>query len=196
MKKIYQNIFYILFTVVLIIFLTTNKPCGDVNNTDSDTIVIRDTIEHVDTYSVTVNNPVPYIVNHTVTDSFMMNVDTAQILHDFYNELIYIDTLVNDSSLFAVIRDTVTRNMITGRGFDAFVRCKTIINNITINNGEEAVNKLFIGPSVSSYAGKLGAGVCVSFFSKNEKMYSLNADLVNRNATFGYLFKLKIKKRK
>jgi hypothetical protein len=83
------------------------------NNSGNDTIIVRDTITIRDTLKIPGKKPKAEIIIDTQWRD--RPVDTAAILADYHNKRTYNDTIVNDSSLFVVIQDTVTQNKIAYR---------------------------------------------------------------------------------
>lgn len=81
--------------------------------------------------------PEPYYIEVLVTDTVLVDVqvDTAQILQEYFTQNIYIDTLSLDTLGSIVVTDTISQNKIQSRQFtsDITVPVKTV-NTTTIVN--------------------------------------------------------------
>jgi hypothetical protein len=79
------------------------------------TAVRRDTIKG-DSIPYAVPVPVPVVRYVTLApDTVFLNVDTAAILRAYFAENLYADTLMNDTSAFIALSETVTQNRIFAR---------------------------------------------------------------------------------
>jgi len=134
-----------IIVLIIVIFLmrmcsTDGNISGGKNNTvkiggKKYTIVKRE----VDTTYITTRQTV-----YTPGDSIYVEVpiyvdvpgkvDTAYILRDYYAKYVYRDTLrLNDSLGYIAMRDTIFKNRILGRHFDAFVNKITVKETIYLD---------------------------------------------------------------
>jgi hypothetical protein len=74
------------------------------------------------------------------------DIDTLNILKDYYARVFYKDTFkLKDSLGYIVINDTITTNRIFARGFTSYVNIPTIRETIYL---KELENTLFFGPAI------------------------------------------------
>lgn len=126
------------------------------------------------------------------------NVDTAEILKDYFAKYIYKDTIrLKDSLGIVTITDTIQKNRIVGRFFKSDINQITIKDSIIVK--ELPRNQLYVG-------GIIGADRVVGFNyfgptfvlkTKSDNMYSLGVGF-NNNKTLslqgGIYWKIKLKK--
>lgn len=150
---------------VLAIILTFRE-CGP---TQSDTVtVIHDTIPG-DPYPVEVPRYVPTVRWQRFTDTIRVEAisptDTPAIVRDYLTVRFYADTLKNDTSMLAIVEDSVQANRIISRKFTYQNRRPTAIQTTIIQPptkesfvkvyagafaGYSAKNKTFaVGPEIS-----------------------------------------------
>ena len=136
----------------------------------------------------------------------LVNVDSAAILRDYLAKVIYKDTLRLDDGLgFIALTDTITKNRILGRTFDARVKQREIKETMIVK--EPARNQLYYGVNAGfnkeDYVSAVGAGLILK--TKKDKIYNLNIGVNNRTTDgtnggfspyvgFGTYWKIKVKK--
>ena len=98
--------------------------------------------------------------------------DTTFIVKDYAEVKAYSDTIFKDSNKF-VINDTITKNRILSRGFEAFLAEKTVIKNNFIFTKEKGA--LYIGgfTSYDRRDGKLGLGLGLNYKTPKKDIFSL-----------------------
>lgn len=107
-------------TVICVIILTALF-CSNKCNRDGNYNGQNDTTVTVITKYVTVHDtiikyaPKPYKVVDTDTIYQLDSAECHELAKKYYTELLYNDTLVNDSTLFFSIAETVSKNMIVHR---------------------------------------------------------------------------------
>ncbi len=142
MKKIVNWIVIIILLVgINIVAMKLFPPKGN-TVVKTETVTKVDTVYTVDTV-VSVEYKPKYITK-VVTDWKYHEIDTAAILQEYFNKNYYQDTLVNDSSLFVEVRDTVSQNQIISRDFSIIRTYPTIYETTTTTNTVEK-NELFVG---------------------------------------------------
>lgn len=84
-------------------------------------------------------------------------VDTMEVLKDFYSKRIYSDTLFVEDLGFVALIDTVSQNKITGRSYNASIRERTVTETVTVK--ELPKLEIWIGftaTSLGAVGGSLG----------------------------------------
>lgn len=174
--------------------------------------VIKHTIDTVEVEKVKVVTKKGKDIVHEVIDvdtlvlKEMVNVDSAAILKDYLAKIIYKDTLVLDGGLGTIaLTDTITKNRILGRTWDAKVKERIIKEELIVK--EPAKAQLYYGLNAgfnkADYVSAVGAGVILK--TKKDKIYQLGIGVNNRttdgtNGTFspyvgfGTYWKIKLKK--
>ncbi len=174
--------------------------------------VIKHTIDTVEVEKVKVVTKRGEDIVHEVIDvdtlvlKELVNVDTAALLKDYLAKVVYKDTLILDGGLGTIaLTDTITKNRILGRTWDAKVKERTIKEELIVK--EPARNQLYYGLNAGfnkeDYVSAVGAGLILK--TKKDKIYNLNIGVNNRTTDgtngsfspfigFGTYWKIKIKK--
>jgi hypothetical protein len=174
--------------------------------------VIKHTIDTVEVEKVKVVTKKGKDIVHEVIDvdtlvlKEMVNVDSAAILKDYLAKIVYKDTLVLDGGLGTIaLTDTITKNRILGRTWDAKVKERTIKEELIVK--EPAKAQLYYGLNAgfnkTDYVSAVGAGVILK--TKKDKLYQLGIGVNNRTVDgtngsfspyvgFGTYWKIKVKK--
>jgi hypothetical protein len=141
---------------------------------------IHDTTEVTKTKVVTKKGE--DIVHETIKEvQIPAIVDTQALLHDYFVKNIYKDTLrLPDSLGYVFLTDTITKNKILGRTFNANVK-QRVINNTTIVK-ELPKTKVFYGVeggfNKADVISHIGLGVLVN--TKSDKIYNIGIGVANR----------------
>lgn len=186
----------------LLVFILLSRSCdigiGDSGETYRDTATywVFDTLtgvappkstdkpEPVDSFK---RPPVPRNANlpDTVTDTVYRNVDTPAILDRYFTAYVYERTF-EDSNLKATLRDTVSRNKITGSsGLDYELREKTRVQEITTRIRK---NKILLGAGIGGNQNRFEFEVNALYQLKTGHAIGAGYDPINK--TFqakGYL---------
>ena len=136
----------------------------------------------------------------------LVNVDSAAILKDYLSKVIYKDTLLLPDSLGTVaLIDTITKNRILGRTFNAKVKQREIKETLIVK--EPAKNQVYYGLNggfnKADVVSHVGAGLMLK--TKKDKLYQFGLGVTNRTVdgtngslspfiNFGTYWKIKIKK--
>ena len=174
--------------------------------------VIKHTIDTVEVEKVKVVTKKGEDIVHEVIDvdtlvlKELVNVDSAAILRDYLAKVVYKDTLKLDDGLgFIALTDTITKNRILGRTFDARVKERVIKEELIVK--EPARNQVYYGLNAGfnkeDYVSAIGAGVILK--TKKDKIYQLGVGVNNRTTDgtnggfspyvgFGTYWKIKVKK--
>jgi hypothetical protein len=136
----------------------------------------------------------------------LVNVDTAALLKDYLAKVVYKDTLTLDGGLGTIaLTDTITKNRILGRTWDAKVKERIIKEELIVK--EPAKTQLYYGLNAGfnreDYVSAVGAGLILK--TKKDKIYQFGLGVNNRTTDgtngsfspyvgFGTYWKLKLKK--
>ena len=174
--------------------------------------VLKHTIDTVEVEKVKVVTKKGEDIVHEVIDvdtlvlKELVNVDSAAILRDYLAKIVYKDTLVLDGGLGTIaLTDTITKNRILGRTWDAKVKERIIKEELIVK--EPAKTQLYYGLNAGfnkeDYVSAVGAGLILK--TKKDKIYNLNIGVNNRTVDgtngsfspyvgFGTYWKIKVKK--
>jgi hypothetical protein len=127
-----------------------------------------------------------------------MKIDTNIILKDYFSKVVYVDTLkLKDSLGYVSLKDTITKNSILNRVFDAKINKTTIRETLVVK--EPPVNEFYLGGVAgfdkTNIVNFLGPNLTIK--TKKEKMFTFGVGYgLNRNITIqaGMLWKIKFKK--
>jgi len=136
----------------------------------------------------------------------LINVDTVALLHDYFAKNIYKDTLTLPDSLGTVaVTDTIYKNQLLGRTFNANVKQRTIKETMIVK--ELPKTKVFYGLeggfNKADFVSSVGMGVLIN--TKKDKILQLGLGVNNQtidgiNGSFspyirgGVYWKIKFKK--
>lgn len=153
-----------------------------------DTIVQADKI--VDT--IEIDRPVPYAVVRSDT-TVLTYIDTHYVLGDYFASRYYNDTLLNDSSAFLAVLDTVSENALQGRSLH-FKNKRPKVLRVTKEVPTELKFRVLAGGFVEG-ADRLGAGVSVGYIPKNDNYVAqYSYDVLNNRHRVGLMWKLRFRK--
>lgn len=142
MKDFFKDIKTLLIVVLVAIILLMRECSGKEGKgiAKNEPITITQTVTKWDT--VTIDSLV-YIPKwktkiETIHDTVPANIDTLDILKDYYTKYFYTDTLDLDSLGSIVINDTISRNSILFREIqpNIFIPTTTVTNTVYINKRE------------------------------------------------------------
>jgi len=149
--------------------------------------VLKHTIDTIEVEKVKVVTKKGEDIVHEVIDvdtlvlKELVNVDSAAILKDYLAKIVYKDTLVLDGGLGTIaLTDTITKNRILGRTWDAKVKERIIKEEMIVK--EPARNQVYYGLNAGfnkeDYVSAIGAGVILK--TKKDKIYQLGIGVNNR----------------
>lgn len=172
MKK-YISSLQTLLIVALAVILLLQRNCSGDKTVEPEVIVTIET--KWDTVKVTQTEYIPKWRTKVVTEydtvPIPLNVDTLEILKDYYSKYYYKDTLTLDTLGFLVLSDTVTMNRISNRSFTSNIKIPT-----TTITKETYLNKreLYWGLGVQGRTDQLNyLGGEFLYKTKNKQMYGL-----------------------
>jgi hypothetical protein len=174
--------------------------------------VIKHTIDTVEVEKVKVVTKKGQDIVHEVIDvdtlvlKELVNVDSAAILKDYLAKIVYKDTLTLDGGLGTIaLTDTITKNRILGRTWDAKVKERIIKEELIFK--EPAKAQLYYGLNggfnKADVVSHVGAGLMLK--TKKDKLYQFGVGVANRTVdgtngslspfiNFGTYWKIKVKK--
>ena len=111
----------------------------------------------------------------------LINVDTVALLHDYFAKNIYKDTLTLPDSLGTVaVTDTIYKNQLLGRTFNASVKQRTIKETMIVK--ELPKTKVFYGLeggfNKADFVSSVGAGILIN--TKKDKILQLGLGVNNK----------------
>lgn len=111
----------------------------------------------------------------------LINVDTVALLHDYFAKNIYKDTLHLPDSLGTVaVTDTIYKNQLLGRTFNASVKQRTIKETMIVK--ELPKTKVFYGLeggfNKADFVSSVGAGILIN--TKKDKIFQLGLGVNNK----------------
>jgi hypothetical protein len=129
-----------------------------------------------------------------------VKIDTAQILKEFYSKVVYKDTLkLKDSLGYVTITDTITKNSILNRFYDANINKTTVKETLIVK--DLPTNQVYIGGVAgfdrTNIINFLGPNFVLK--TKKDKMFSLGFGYgLNKNISVqaGMYWKISLKKKK
>jgi len=149
---------------------------------------------HIDTINIIKQNYVPKITYRDTGRIQLIDVDTLQILTDYFAINFYRDTIISDSNAFIVVFDSIYQNSIKSRHIEAKVYKTTIYETITKTELEKRINKIFVGFGVGKNVNRFGLNTGLLLATKKENIYGVQYDPFNKDITFSIYWKLRIKK--
>lgn len=201
MKELIQKHFLaVLCTLLfLLLILSLFAPRGQ-RDSETEVRIFRDTVPG-DPYPVEVPRYVPVVKRETVVTEIPVTLrdaaDTAAILRDYFAVRFYSDTLRNDSSLLAVVNDSVAGNRIVGRQFTYQNRRPTAINTTIIQPArKEAFVKVYAGvfAGYSPRTTRAAVGPEVAFALRPGPMLRYGYDIAGNGHQVSFGWKLSFRR--
>lgn len=132
-----------------------------------------DTVDIVKTKIVTKKGEDIYH-DTTIYISIPINVDTLQIIKDYFSKNVYKDTLqLPDSLGFVAIQDTISKNKVEARKYTANVKQRTIKETLIVK--ELPKNHIYYGLNMSlnkpDFVNSIGGSLMLQ--TKTNKIYTL-----------------------
>jgi len=175
---IYGLIVGLLAGIVASLVITKPKPTKET--------IVKTVIVKGDSIAYEVAHYVPkYITKvYRLTDTIKLltKIDTANILKDYFTKYFYCDT-VNDSTILAIIKDTVSMNKITYRNVWFQNKRAQVVNYTTV----ETYPKIYIGAGL----GTNGFSAAGSYLFNKRNMVSVNINPFSNNYSASYLINIR-----
>ena len=171
----------IVILLLLSIFLFMVKPQKNIVTTTIDTVLTTKTFT-----KFIKGDKIRYKILDTIYTN-TENHDTTYIIKDYEQVKEFTDSIHQDSNLF-VIKDTISKNRIIGRSFQAKIQEKTI----TITNNIQAKPKtaLYVGfrSDISQDYSKVNHNISLSFKTRQKGLFSVGYGMSGYSV--GYALKL------
>jgi hypothetical protein len=153
-------------------------------------------VTHTDTIKVPVDKPYPVPVpGEIIYVPIPSDIDTQEILKDYFAQKTYTRTLIDDSTGKLVIRDTVTQNKLKRYHLEGHLNViehtTTITNDITV----PLRNRVFLGLQIGSNLNSMMIVPTATLLTKKDKtLYTLAYDPFSKVGYVGMQFKIILKK--
>jgi hypothetical protein len=181
----------LILVIVLMRIMQPDPPicpeCPEITHT-TDTITYRDTIY----VPVIEKKYVPKYVKVVRFDTIRTEVDTIEILKDYFASTIYSDTILNDTNGLITIHDEITENKIKSRSVKK--KLYPHYTNTTIKVPETKRIKMYAGIGLNGWSNKFGASANVMIQNKRDHVYSVGYDPFNESVEFRVYWKIRLKK--
>jgi len=147
-------------------------------------------------YAVEVPKPIPYWIDTGSWHYQTQQIDTMAILRDYFARVYYLDTIMDDSSAFIAILDTITQNRIHGRKlYFANRKPTSIINTTTVLPSNEK-SKLYVGGMVAMNPGdKFDIGPSMMLITPRGG-YSYAYGVNEKSHTLTLVWKIKLQRKR
>lgn len=152
-------------------------------------IITLDSIQYIKQDSIIVDTFYTPEITNTIVDTFIYyaDVDTAEILKNYFSKKVVVDTILSDSATFFCITDTLSQNTIVSRSyrFSQLPRVKVIHLKELI----EPQITISAGAEVGGNLDRFGFAPSVLIGRKNNT-YSISYDLINKEVRFGIYWRI------
>jgi hypothetical protein len=174
-----KEVVIVLLVAVLIFFIGS-----EARYTKSEPIIVNDTVYQQKTFTKFIKgNSIPFVILDTI---YLIDTikDTITIVKDYNQVKVYSDTMRIDSLGYAYIQDTISRNSIIGRSFNAQIKEKVIYKTIT--NEQKQRNQLYLGfiGDLKHSNGQIGIGGSIALKTAKNTLYTATATM--NGYSFGY----------
>jgi len=174
-----KEVVIVLLVAVLIFFIAS-----DARYTKSAPTIVSDTVYQQKTFTKFIKgNSIPFVILDTI---YLIDTikDTITIVKDYNQVKVYSDTMRIDSLGYAYIQDTISRNSIIGRSFNAQIKEKVIYKTIT--NEQKNRNQLYLGfiGDLKHSNGQIGIGGSIALKTAKNTLYTATATM--NGYSFGY----------
>lgn len=120
--------------------------------------------------------------------------DSNAVFLDYFRKYFQVDTLANDSNLFVMIEDTISRNMVTWRRKTIRVYPRTVFETKFVSKQADPVRKMFVGMGVGRSVKQFGFAASVMYISRKDHAYTLSYDILNKDLYFTMYWKINFMK--
>ena len=193
-KTLFERIKSTIITVLVIIIILLSKcsgESGDVNIEVNEPTVVTETITITDTITVVEEKFIPKwrtkVVRDTVEVQKVLDVDTLEILKDYFEKYVYLDTIQIDTLGYITILDTLSQNRIFYRKPTINLQIPTkTITIVSEKNEREFYAGLGVRTTMNRYTWmglegvirtKKGNTFLVGFGTDNENNFSMGGSV-------------------
>lgn len=205
-KNVFQKHFSTIIIIILILIICLQRSCqpnemqpGQIIKYKNRKYQVIKTVTDTQLVHVVYTEYTPgesIYVEKPVYIDVPANVDTNHILKDYFAQYTYRDTLDLDSLGSVIVTDTIAKNKIQARIWDAKINKYTITNEVIVK--ELPRTQLYVGGSVGTELNNnLYAGADIALKTKKDQLYRINAGLtsnLNPYVNVGMYWKIKLKK--
>ncbi len=182
--------------VLLFIILLQNECRGRLKCPDCKADTIVKTVIRTDTTLIRVTEYIPRRKERIITQNIYIPtiVDTAAILADYFAKYYYVDTLLNDTSAWIVVYDTISRNKIQSRQVEFRNRRPVQINTYTTEIIQKKWNigvGVFVGGLIQADSGRFDAGFGAILSTKGKSTYGVEFNPFDRSFRVCYYWNLR-----
>jgi len=169
----------IIVLLLLAIYFMGKKQVSTVTKTTIDTVTVTKQFT-----KFTKGDKIPFKILDTI---YTENHDTTYIIKDYEQVKEFTDSIHQDSNLF-VIKDTISKNRIIGRSFQAKIQEKTI--TITNNIQVKPKSALYLGfrSDLSNDMSRMEHNISLSFKTRQRGLFSVGYGM--SGYSIGYAIKL------
>lgn len=198
LKKIWDYIRarspYVIVIVVLCFIIFLQSQCRE-RCPQQQIIHTTDTVTLYDTTVIVKINYVPKWKDHIiyVSNDEPLPLDIQDIIADYLSKYVYIDTLINDTSAFMVITDTINRNNILSRSWEFKNRRPTqfITNTTTTIIQKPKKWNIGIGGFVGGNKSRFDAGIGVLVTTNKRSSYNVGFNPFDMSGRIGMYWNLR-----
>ena len=193
-KTLFERIKSTIITVLVIIIILLSKCSGeggDVNLEVNEPTVVTETITITDTITVVEEKFIPKwrtkVVRDTIEVQKVLEVDTLEILKDYFEKYVYLDTIPIDTLGYVSIIDTLSQNRILYRKPTINIQIPTkTITIVERENEREYYAGLGVRTTMNRYTwmglegvirSKKGNTFLIGFGTDNENNFSMGGSV-------------------
>ncbi|MFA5419631.1 MAG: hypothetical protein WC341_14365 [Bacteroidales bacterium] len=162
--------------------------CPECPQTTSDTIhdtITKPTVQYI---------PKPVYTDTGSTKWRFHQVDTLQILSEYFSRHLYQDTLQNDSNALIVLTDTVSQNRILYRYPQITLYPQIIRQSTRVEVPLPSKNKFYLGMAIGRNPNQFSLAPSMLLQSKKGSGYSISYDLVTHDIYLGIYWHISFKR--
>lgn len=174
----------------MLLNLCSRKPDTQIIESHTSDTIPGDSI----TYEVHILKPVPKYIDTGSRHYF--DVDSLAILKAYFAKVIYLDTLLDDSSAFIAILDTIYNNRLQNRKLYFANRRATVINNTTYAQPQNEKMQLYVGAMLATMPDKINIGPVILITTPRGMAYSYEYGINSRSHTLTFACRLRLYPRK
>lgn len=181
---------YIVTAGILLLTFFLGKSCNDTSVPDVEIRNYTDTnwVERQREVRVPVDSLVPRDTLIPIFDTIDFKIDTPSIIRDYFSKKFYETNYTDDTATFC-IEDTISQNSITSRVFTVNYKIP-YIKDSTYTEITKYKNGFYVGGSLGMLGQNQSITPSILFIDKSRSSYSIGYDLIQRNLTFGYYYRL------
>ena len=185
---------FLIVILVMFFWIMYLTECRGDSKPETDTVYKyeTDTIMQYDTTIIEKINYIPKWHEKIVYVPTLTPVDTVAIIEDYFTAYLYADTIMNDTSAFMAVYDSIYMNQITSRTYKFINRRPTaqIITNTTTIKEQPKWN-IGIGGFVGGNTERFDAGAGIIVSSKNNAVYGLEYCPIDKSVRLKLYYNLR-----